>query len=424
MRGLSFYSYRRTSFAAGALIAVVDVWLVLSTTTPGFHLWADLVSALSASTLYSGTIAAGCAAFEANRWSHAHEHRLRSAPRSPLSDRLRHFTTVAVPLVGGYAAALACTLVIALVTRAYGRPPPLWLSAIAASLVFAAAWGYAIGSLAASHWFVAPAVALTFYAAYIVVRVSDLPFWAASLFPVLTSQDSVFVRHLTPTIAAHVCFFLAGALLLLIVGGRRIGLQRWRLTSTLVVVSVAVATSAATFAAGHGQYTTGHNPRDFVCGADDGVHLCLNVGYASAMKPMLMGLREMNARLAGTPLTAAELEQNVEGIGDDPTGSARSIYLEQLAGPRDIAFSLFRYVSKYGGGPACHVESAADAESAAAVSYVNYWLSGYDEPFYGTPPGYQHVEALRALSLPAANAWFREHFQEYKTCTLELGDLP
>jgi hypothetical protein len=127
----------------------------------------------------------------------------------------------------------------------------------------------------------------------------------------------------------------------------------------------------------------------------------------------------MNARVDGTPLRATRLEQNVEGVGDDPAPGARSIYLEQFASQMDLNFAVFRYVSKYGAPQGCQ----ANQESAVATLYVNSWLSGYYYSLDGMPEP-SRLQALRSLTAKQGNKWFRDHSDSYFDCTLTLSALP
>lgn len=421
MRPVGLLIRHSTTLAGSLLIAGIYVWLALSARAPGLNLWSDLVTGLSSASLYTGTVAAGFSAFEANRWSAAAADRLRGSARNRILVRVQHATAVILPLLLGYVLALFVLGIFAAASGTYGSPFIPWLLAFGAALLLAATFGYVVGRAIGARWYVAPAAALLFYGLFVLIRVAPLPFWTKSLYPVITNTDSVFVYHISATMWGQVAFFIGlGAALIVVASYRSKAGVAVTTVAGFVVCALLIVSGASTVAGTGGQYTTGHNPRDFVCQKGSAT-VCVNRGYASALPQLERQFQQLNARAAGTPLVATRLEQNVEGIGDAPQQGARSVYVEQVGSPMDMAFAAFRYAIKYGGTRSC--QSMGADESSLAVAYVDSWLSGYTTDT-GDLPGIDHYRALTALPTRQANAWFQAHQPAYFSCTLKLADLP
>jgi type IV secretory pathway VirB2 component (pilin) len=417
---------RRSAAPVGGLVIAVLVWaMALSATTPGLRLWPDLVTGLSAASIYTGTVAAGFAAFEAGRWKVANASRTRYGVRSPGTGRLLHAAAVMAPLVAGYLLSLLALSVYAAAAGYYGEPSLVWLAAVGATLIVASSLGYVIGSAVGMYWFVPPAAALAFYAMYVIAWSLRLPFGVQSLFPYVTNTDSNFVRYVNATMVGQVALWMALAVVFVVAAGWgwRRGAQKFAIAFSVFALMVA-ALGASTILATHGQYTIGHNSRDFTCRGGSLI-LCMNPGYAVAIPGLYRQFAQLNSRAAGTHLVAGRLEQNVEGVGDDPSKGSRSVYLEQLGGGSDLEFSAYRYLAKYGATPACEGRGASSisASTVAAINDVDAWLSGYFAAADGSI-GTNHLARLRSLSPKSGNGWFRAHAEAYFSCTLTLADMP
>ncbi|NEM92152.1 hypothetical protein [Galbitalea soli] len=420
MRALTLLARRSVAPIAGLAIAGIDVWLASLAMTPGMRLWADVVTGLTSAALPTGTLAAGIAAFEANRWSNANRDRTMVGVREPVLVRAQHAAAVALPVLAGYLLALGILGVIAALTGTYGSPAVLWLASLGAGLLLATAVGYWAGSAFGAHWFVAPVGALTFVVGYVAATVGLPVFGMRALFPAGAAMDSVFTRTVDLTFLGKSACWLGLTVILVVTsrGSRRPGTARRVPTIVVLVAGLTAVTGGVVVIAENGQVTAAYNSRDFVC-ENDGFTLCLNRGYAVAMQPLHAAFAALNSRVDGTPLAAARLEQNVEGIGDLPARGARSVYVERLSSPSDIEFAVERYVKKYGAAPHCGVESIG----VPAVDYVDTWLSGADYFSDGSPEP-ARLSALKRLSASEGNAWFRAHASAYFSCSLTLADLP
>jgi hypothetical protein len=401
----------------GAVLVIgIELGLALTHQTPGLNLWADRVNGLTSASIIVGVVAAGAAALEANRWDHAQRDRARTSARPWVLVRLQHVTAVLLPLLAGYWLAVAAVSVEAAATGAYGAPPPLWLASLGGGVLLAGMVGYVLGAILPFRWYVGPLVGLAFYTAYVVLIISKAPYGVISLFPASTNYYSVFTETLPQTLLGQTAFFLTACVTLtLLLGLRRVRTAAlWTGLSVAVVVSMAAAGTVLTT---NGQVTTGHNPRDFACSGTDPV-LCLNAGYAPASKALHKRFHRLNTVAAGTALAATRLEQNVEGVGDQPSGRSRSVYLEQWSGPNDLDFSVFRYVRKYGGLQRCDGPDGAEVHAA-----VDSWLSDYYESSAGaseTPLS----RRLAKLDTSRGATWFRSHYGAYASCTLTPDDVP
>lgn len=403
----------------GVLITVIATVLALTRHTIGFNLWADRVNGLTSASILIGVVAAGIAATEAKRWEHSMRVRLRTAARPRLLVQGHHAGAVLLPLFAGYWVAAVIVAVQAGVVHAYGQPPLVWLLSLGCAVLFAGAAGYVLGAVLPYRWYVGPVVGLAFYACYVVFLIAKLPYGVLSLFPASSNYYSVFTRVVFETLAAEGVFFTAAAFLVLVLLAVR-GKKSARAMCVLAAAVVVTATAGGVVISANGQVTSGHNPRDFSCVGEQPV-LCLNTGYARAGKALQREFHRLDERAAGTPLAATRLEQNVEGVGDDPSKGARSVYLEQWAARDDLTFSVFRYVLKYGGSQQC--QNAQSAEGASLENDVNSWLSGYYESTAGANED-AISRRLAQLSESEGAAWFQKNYSAYASCTLTASDLP
>lgn len=410
---------RTTTWWAGALVAVVEVGLALSARTPGLNLWADLVTGLSTAGLFSGVVAAGFAAFEAGRWAPVASQHGRATARSAALTRLLHAGVAAIPVLAGYLLALAVLTLCAIVTGTYGSPSVSWLVAIAATLVGATGFGWLVGMVGRGRWWVAPIAAVGFYAGYVIVSILPLPRGLQVLYPAVLAGDYVFVQPVLPTMLGITLFSLATAVIAVLVAGvsrRRSG--RIAVLIGAVAGVVALAGVGASLSTG-GQYTDTYNPDDFTC-QHGGITVCLNPGYAAALPALHRQFAKVNRIAAGTPLAATRLEQNIEG-DPPPANGSRAIHLEQLAGPSDLTFAVYRYLTEYGISTSCR-DTGAYTTGPRAI--VDLWLSGSTETRPQNARETRQYQALRAFSTQEGNTWLRRHYRQYAACTLTSRDLP
>lgn len=400
----------------GVLIAVVEIILALSRHTVGFNLWTDRVAGLNSASILVGVVAAGAAAVEANRWENANRSRMSTAARSRLLSRTQHAMAVLVPLFAGYWIAVVVIAVQASLSGTFGTPSLLWLITLSFAIVFAGSIGYAAGVALPYRWFVGPAVGVGLYVCYVALIASKLPYGVVSLFPASGNYDSVFTRTVIRTLVAEAVFFVAGSILVLLLTGLRRRTTARALTA-LVAVAVILVAAGALNVSTNGQVTSGHNPGVFVC-AGTRPQLCLNPGYSRALAALHKPFHRLDTIADGTPLAAARLEQNVQGVGDDPSHGSRSVYLEQWAAPDDLTFSVYRYVQKYGGSSHCTIDDDGNLEAD-----VDSWLSGFYESTAGADADAASARLAR-LSTAQGAEWFQKHYSQYATCKLVAGDLP
>lgn len=416
----------------GILIAVTCVSLAFATRRDGLNLWPDLVTGLSQSSVYTGVLAAGFCAWEAGRWVGPATARMPGAFRIASVARIIHFVGVVTPIVLGFLASLVTLAVYGLVTGTYGAPSLPWLLVLVCAIVAASALGYAIGVVGGRRWYVAPLGAVLFFVLYVLVQILPLPYGVRSLYPVILNMDSEFVRHIETTMWGQIAAFLAAsAALLLIVGGGWRRSSRKHFGIAIVVIGIIGIGGVSLVQSTNGQYVTGFNSRDFACSGDI-PEICLNKGYVSAMPELARRFESLNEKSEGTALTATLIEQNVEGIGDEPSANARSVYIEGIS-ELDLSFAISRYVGKYGGGAACNLASVDidqdEIDQFFAVSIVDTWLTGYDAAGYASNensemPGRAQFERFMKLTPAEGNEWLRENFTAYSQCELQLTDLP
>ncbi|MBF4625209.1 hypothetical protein [Clavibacter sp. VKM Ac-2872] len=398
------------------MITIIGVIVAINATRPGFLLWPDLITGFTSASIFTGLIAAGSAATEANRWQRANGQRQASATRSELQVRSYHAVAVITPLGAGFWLAFGLIAVWAQLQGYYGSVPIVWIISLFCALVLASSLGYTIGTLAPYRWYVGPGVALLFYLGYIALTLTGAHNGVLSLYPAASRLDDIFIQPVNSTFAAQSVFFLSlsALLLLLTMLSRRI--SRAGALSALGSLLVAVL-AGGTVVAANGQTTTASNPGVFTC-VGDSPTLCLNPGYAPAGVPLQEHFSRLASITSGTGFVADRLEQNVQGFGDNPSDGARSVYLEQWATDEDLKFAVSRYVSAYGGTGQCGSEA-----NARVNEQVDIWLSQYD-PYYGDVPRDPAYDTLHALSLSDAQTWFSSVASKYFSCRLELADLP
>lgn len=408
--------FRSTVTLGLALITVVGVFIAVNATRPGFLLWPDLTTGFTSASVFTGLIAAGAAATEANRWQRANGKRQASATRSKLQVRSFHALAVITPLGAGFWLAFGLIAVWAQLQGYYGSVPIVWIISLFCALVLASSLGYTIGTLAPSRWYVGPGVALLFYVGYVALTLTGARNGVLALYPAASRLDDIFVQPVNSTLAAQSIFFLSLSvpLLLLTMLSRRV--PRAVALSALGSLLIAVLAGGTVIAA-NGQTVTASNPGVFTC-VGDSPTVCLNPGYAPAGAPLQEHFSRLATITAGTGFVADRLEQNVQGLGDNPSDGARSVYLEQWATDEDLAFAVFRYVSKYGGTGQCESE-----ENVRFNEQVDMWLAQYD-PYAGDAPRDPAFDTLNTLSLSDAQTWFSSIASKYFSCRLELADLP
>lgn len=418
-----FYLFMRQSFAlfGGLLVFVVSFSLPLVTLTPGLKLWPDLVNGLSVASVYNGVVVSGIAAYEAAKWRTNNLDRVRLSSKSQLAIQAQHLCAIVMAQLVGFVLAVVALTIYAQINGFYGSPSIPWLGAIAAALVISAVFGYVIGFVLGTAWFVPPLVAVGYFFTYMMVRASALPNGIKAMYPSITENDHVFVKHLNSAMYGQIMLWLGLSLLLLLLVTRSTGIGSRVQPSMMSLGGLAIAIAiggAGTLVVSNGQYTTGYNSRDFSC---EGQHvvICLNKGYQAAYEPLSEAIDYMNLRVAGTPVEARLLEQNVEGYGDEPSPNARSIYLEQLDTPNDISFVVERYLQAYG-SPNCIFSTGSEA---TVNLFVNSWLS--DSHFYNEAIADDaRYQSLLALDAKEGAEWFKKNYAKYASCDLKFKDLP
>lgn len=423
MRLLAVSLRHSSTGIAGAVIAGLSILIALTTRRAGLNLWPDMVTGLSQAGIFTGTLAAGFAAFEAGRWATPASARMAGAVRTPVAPCLLHAGATLGPLVIGWVVGVIVLLVVGLTTGTYGSPFVPWLLALGAALLAASTFGYIVGSLLRQRWYVPPLAAVLFFGLYVTAQLIPVRYGIKSLFPVVTNTDSAFVRHLPQAMWGQTALFVGGAVAVVcMLGGDWRRMPRGVIALVIVCLGLASIGAAAVIAI-NGQYVTGYNSRDFVC---DGSHprICLDRGYAAMMPRLLDRFERLDKRTAGTSLAATTLEQSVQGVGDEPAPGARSLYIEENT-DFGVTLAVYRYIEKYGGLSAC---ADRDADSLFAVGIVNAGLSSYDEIGFETfgdgAPGVDEYRRFLALDAREVNTWLTSHEDAYLTCTLTLSDLP
>jgi len=208
-------------------------------------------------------------------------------------------------------------------------------------------------------------------------------------------------------------------------GGWRRGRTRLIATVATAALVVVLTTGSSMVLSTNGQYVSGFNSRDFVC-EGSAPTICLNRGYGSAMAPLREEFALFNEKTAGTSLVARQLQQNSEGVGDEPPAGTRSVYIETIDS-LGMTTAVSRYAAKYGGAVNCDF-TAGNPEPFWAVSIVNAWLTGYDEMGFETfdvsAPGVAEFHRFLSLSVADGNAWLRANESAYLACTLTFDELP
>ncbi|MFF2632399.1 hypothetical protein ACFVR6_05925 [Microbacterium sp. NPDC058021] len=417
---------RRHAFplVIGLALAGLFVYFAFLPRRVGLNLWADFVSGLSQATVLVGPIAAGACAVVASRWTAPLSARLATAARTPSLPIARHVVGTVLPVAASYPLALLCLTVYGAITGTYGAPSPAWLAAIGAATIIACAVGYFAGLFIGPRWFAAPAAAVGYFALYVLFQSAPWPYGIRTLFPAITNRDTEFARYITATTWGQVVLFLSISLILfLLVRPRAVQRERWLFMAAAPTLLVAIV-AAGVIISTNGQYITGHNSRDFVCEGTAPV-VCVNRGYAASLEGLLPRFEVLRVKTAGVALEPTLLEQNVEGVGDEPSQDARSIYIEGIDSA-GLDQTVSRYVAKYGGFSTCSPDTPYDTIVATAI--VDTWLSGFDQyglgELDGSAVGAAEWARMKSTDPATGNTWLREHEKSYADCSLVLTDLP
>ena len=415
----------RISYMGAVLLTIVTLFMAFQPRRPGLNLWADFVTGLSQSTVVTGPLAAGFAAIVVSSWTKSATPRIRVATKSGWLILLRALNALLVPLLVSFPLSVFLVGIYSYLTGTYGAPHPPWLLCLWACSIGAIGFGASLGFVLAGRWYVAPLASLLFLGGHILASSLDLRFGVRSLFPTVVNQDTEFAIYFSDTMLAQAALFISVSALMVVLAFQSVTRKLARSASLTVLLLLFSIYSGALVLNRNGQYLTGFNHRDFVCGGDALV-ICLNRGYADGLHPLSEAFTTPMNRVDGTPLAPALLEQNVQGVGDEPSQGARSIYIESID-EDGISLAVYRYFETYGGVTSC-MESTRTTEQVLATLIVTGWLAGYDEVGFSESPKssieWQKWNGLHELSEHVAIDWFNTHYVEFMDCTLTLSDLP
>ena len=333
--------------------------------------------------------------------------------------------SVILPIAAAVPVSVLVVSLYGVASGTYGHPYLPWLLTIATALLLAASFGYGIGALLGSRWFTTPLAAVLFFGLYVFIQSVGSSFGARSLFPVILNNDTEFASYISETMWGQVGFFASLVAVIFFLCVAQLSRARPLAMAGALVAIFPALLFASTVLSTNGQYLTGHNPRDFTC-TDTSPTICLNRGYVAALDPLQERFRVFNEKAQGTDLEVHKLEQNVEGIGDEPAVGARSVYIEGID-PEGLDFALSRYAEKYGGLLNCY-ESHAPFERMIAVGIIDTWLTGYDSMnlrnIDSATPGYAQWQAFQKLSVTDGNSWLKDNYSAYASCSLDLEKMP
>jgi hypothetical protein len=306
--------------------------------TPGVVLWSDVDSGLGASGVIAAPLAAGAAAFEAQRrYGRGLVVRASAATRSPAPAVAVHaLAAITLILVGTSAASAAYAAVFAM-RGASGHADPLWAASGVLGIVASGAIGFAIGAVL-RFWLVAPLVAIAVYLGATVaggLQFSEL-YWASQLYPSTIRESSPFDVTITATFAGQAVWYLgltalSFAAVLAVVGSR--------LSAVIAAVGVVcLVAGALTVRETRGQAV--HSDPDsagpMTCAEQSGLRICVLEAYGASLPELLDAFGPLYVLTRGTALEfPASLQHLPRGIGDDPAPGSVSLHLDAL-GPNSI----------------------------------------------------------------------------------------
>lgn len=403
------------------VIAALLVYVAIAGMRPGLLLWSDVNASLTQASSLIDPLVAGIAAWEGGRrYRGGFTRRIDRGIRPGWSAVGGHLTAIlfwfAVPAL----LAVAGFVIVFPMVGGYGAAEWPWLIAAASGAVLSAAFGYLVGSRAGGRWWAPPLAAIALYFGYVLIGGAHqlIPYWLVQAYPIVLNGSNPFVRYVTPTFWGQALWYLAlsGVLVAFIPAAIT------RRSVRVVVVSVCLVAAIAGLTVLHstrGQATTGYNSRDYVCDTSP-VDICVNRAYRDGLPKLEQAFSTFNTKAADTPLAAPKLEQQVEGVGDDPSKGARALYVEDL-GPTFASDSLLFYVQKYGG-----LERCSEAVSTNLHTIVDSWLIGQPSSLVTSPDAPEGAAAIRFSKLTDVErtAWLKANIDDVTACHLTPAQFP
>lgn len=398
------------------LLVLAPILVVATSQRVGVYVWSDVSWSFNQASALSNPVVAGFFAFEGARLGGADQRlRLASAAR-PLRGLMFRLaggmTWLILANVVGF-----CILAIYIVVHGgYGFPVWGWHIATILGTFVWALLGFALGAMFGKRWYVYLASALASYFIWLVLTgIARPPYWIVQLYPTALNGTNPFVRYIYLTMLGQSLWYVG--LTLVIVAVLCNQLRILRVGSAMLISGVSCIIGCIAVISTGGQFTTGYNSRDYTCGQAKPI-VCTLRPFAAGNARIASAFAGLNRRASETPLAVQKLEQQVEGVGDEPSEGARSLYIEDL-GPGFANIAVEEYVQHYGGS-----ENCVDADHMIAHSILESWLAGERSPF--TEADGDVRRAARFLADGATSkqiAWFKANYSAFESCTLLVGSI-
>lgn len=393
------------------LLAFLPVLVIYTAQRPGVYLWSDISWAFNQASALINPLVVGLFAFEAARRETARFDRRLAAAVRPTQARLLHLVGSLTWVVVAYVLAFLYAVAYMTVHDGYGAPIWTWQLGTVLSTVVWASLGYAVGRFAGIRWYVFAGLPIISYFVWLFISgPSRLQYWLVQLYPTALNGTNPFVKYIYSTIIGQIAWYLGLVVIVLVLLLRY--LQPTARVSLLIAAVCVSALGVGAVMDRNGQFTTGYNARDYVCGSGQPV-VCVNPGYKKGVLPVEAAFRSFDSKVQGTPLVVARLEQQVQGVGDSPSRGARSLYLEDL-GPNYPLLAVAGYVDRYSGEENCR-----STDPTILHLIIQSWLSGERDPL--TSAGGPVQRAARwfdGQSASQKNIWLQSHYSAVRECRL------
>jgi hypothetical protein len=403
--------------------------------TPGVVLWSDVDSGLGASGVIAAPLAAGAAAFEAQRrYGRGMAARAAAATRGPEPAVVLHAVASLAWILAGTSIAAAGYALVYAVVGAHGHADPLWAVSGVLGIVAAGSLGYAIGAVL-RLWLVAPLVAVAVYLGATLaggLQFSEL-YWVSQLYPSTIRESSPFDVTITATFVGQAIWYLgliasAIAVVIALVRGRLSGI-----VAAVAVVALVAGGSIVRETRGQAVHSDPAAAGPTACSEASGLRICVLAAYEASLPELLDVFAPLYALTRGTALEfPGTLQHLPRGIGDEPPPGSASLHLDAL-GPNSIGQDSVRgaaleftqteivcrdrrdYADAPDGGLwMVPVTAVLANDGRLDASLVIGELDRLEDA----------VAVLRDMSTEELRTWLDDHAARILACELDAGDYP
>ncbi|MBG0568653.1 hypothetical protein [Actinoplanes aureus] len=423
------YALRREVGKSAALLALplllfLQAMAAVRFMPAGIDLWASVPAATAMAVLLTGPLAAGVAAWSAQREARRGTRYLRVL--SARAEIVVPLTEVAAATIWPLVAYLTITVALAVETAVgpgWGQLNVLWLGAGALGLALHAVTGYVVGRLVPRLW-TPPLVALGSYLLAVWNQRQSGEWWYF-LSPVTIqvvdgfdrlNNDLFLGQMLWYAGAAGVCFL---AWVWLVAGNRR-----GQIVGAGTVAAAVAAAGAMIVVTQDNRPFDGPTTFAYRC-AGQAPQVCVHPAFTPALPELQAAFTTVAGRLAGTPGEPTRLEQRPRGLGGAPSPGAHAFAVDELTDGY-AAGAVQEYVTLLL-LDRCEQDIAPiehRLEGRALTTIIFAWLvGGQFDPLYANDAVVRAAQWFTERTDTQRHAWLVEHYEQVVTCSLHPEDF-